>query len=474
MKKTPQEEQEEKIAVLKKIFEKDIPSFAKFFYPHHVTLEVPQFHKDLLAKYNSKAPRIALAAPRGHAKSTLTDLIYLSWLVVHNKTKFTLLISDTYSQSTLFLETLKAEFESNERLKAFYGNLVTPKWSEEEIVVGDTMIKALGANMKVRGLKYRNYRPDLIICDDLENDEIVESKERREKLARWFTGALVPCLAKNGRVIIVGTILHYDSLLNNLVSPNRYPDWDKSIYRAINDGKALWPEHLSLEELEKIKQMYTQEGQGFLFYQEYMNDPVSDEFRKFKYEKLKFFEYLEQEGRQMNVYMTIDRAYSMSKTADFTGIVVVGVDADNRWYVLHAERFKGSERDLIEKIFDLKKFYNPIKVGIEQKAYAHTLKPTMDEVMRQRNCFFQVIELKDLGKSKSLRIEALLPRFEAGGMFFQKNQQDLIDELTTFPRGVHDDLADALSYITTMASVPYNMDNQDPYYAKYGTAYRAR
>jgi len=181
-----------------------------------------------------------------------------------------------------------------------------------------------------------------------------------------------------------------------------------------------------------------------------------------------------EEGRLMNVYMAIDRAYSLEKTADFTGIVIVGVDSDNRWYVLNAERFKGNEKSLIEKIFDLKTFYSPLKVGIEQKSYIYTLKPTLDEEMRRRNNFFVIEELKDLGKSKALRIESLLPRYEASGIFFKKGQDDLLDELTTFPRGQYDDLIDALAYITTLASVPYNPSNLDPYYATYGTAYRSR
>jgi len=463
-----------KVAVLKKIFSEDIELFGKFFFKHHLKLETPRFHKEIFELLSGENERIAIAAPRGHAKTTIVDLVYLSWLIVNQRLKFVLLISDTYSQATLFLETLKAEFESNERLKAFYGDLKTEKWSEEEIVVGTTMVKALGANMKVRGLKYRNWRPDLVICDDLENDEMVENKDRREKLARWFTGALIPSLAKGGKVVVIGTILHYDSMLNNLVSEKRYPEWKKKIYRAIMDGKPLWPEHLDMAALDQIKTNYLREGMGFLFYQEYMNDPVSDQFRKFKFEKVKFFDPKDIQGAQMNVYMAIDRAYSMEKTADFTGIIVVGVDNSNRWYILHAERFKGLEKDLIEKIFDLKKFYSPLKVGLEQRAYVYTLKPTMDEEMRRRNMFFKIEELKDLGKSKALRIEALLPRYEAGSMFFKKGQDDLIDELTTFPRGTYDDLADALAYVATMAVVPYNPDNLDPYYAKHGTAYRAR
>ena len=167
-----------------------------------------------------------------------------------------LLISDTYSQSVLFLDALKGEFESNEKIKAFYGKLTTPKWSEGEIVANGVMIKSLGAGMKVRGLKYRENRPDLVICDDLENDEAGENKDRREKFERWFTGALIPSMSKDGRIIVIGTILHFDSLLAKLLDKTKYIGWYKKTYRAINDFGALWPEHLDLDELEEIKKEY--------------------------------------------------------------------------------------------------------------------------------------------------------------------------------------------------------------------------
>lgn len=439
----------EKKAVLEKIFKNDIEEFGKYFFPQYLTLATPQFHQEIYAVYkDSSLKRIAIAAPRGHAKSTITDLIYLAWEIVYSKVKFVLLVSDTYSQATLFLETLKAEFENNDLLKEFYGSLVSEHWSEGEIVANNVMVKALGAGMKVRGLKFRESRPDLVLVDDLENDELVESLERREKLERWFNKALIPSMDKNGRLIVIGTILHYDSLLSKLLDKERYKEFFKKVYRAITNNQPLWKEHLNLDELNRIKQDYLNNGLGFVFYQEYQNDPVSDENRKFKIEKFKYLSSNEAELEQKNLstYITIDRGYSTEKTADFTGIIVNSVDSENTWYIRMAERFKGNEKELITKIFDLKEYYHPIRFGIEQKAYEYTLKPALDDEMRKRNDFFAVIELKDLGRSKNIRIEGLVPRFETGSVYIKKDQTDLIDELIMFPKAVHDDLADALAY----------------------------
>ena len=445
----------QKVQVLKRIFSEDIEQYAKFFFPSHLKLETPDFHREIISLYQSAAPRIAIGAPRGHAKSTITDLVFLSWLIVHKKVRFVLLISDTYSQAVLFLDGLKAELEANERLRAFYGDLTSPNWSEGEIVTNDIMVKAIGAGMKVRGLKYRDSRPDLILVDDLENDEAVQSMERREKLERWFNAAVIPSMTANGRVIVIGTILHYDSLLAKMLSDTQYTEYVKRTYKAVTDGKALWPEHLSLEKLELIKKSFVEKGLGFQFYQEYMNDPISDENRKFKIEKMKYYEEADLEGKAVSIFITIDRAYSTSKTADSTGIVVNAVTADNIWYVRQAERFKGNEGELIRKIFDLKNHWNPVRIGIEQKAYEDTIRVSLTDEMKKRNDFFMVEELKDQRESKTRRIEGLVPRFEAGTIYIKRTFVDLIDELIQFPRAVHDDVSDALAYQLNIASPDY-------------------
>ncbi len=438
---------EQKIQMAHKVWSRDIEAFGDFFFPHHLRKKTPVFHREIYKLYEDDSlDRIAIVAPRGFSKSTITDLVYLAWAIVNKKAHFILLTSDTYSQAVLFLDAVKAEFEGNDKLKAHYGDLTSNNWSEGEIVVNGIMIKALGAGMKVRGLKYREYRPDLVIIDDLENDELVQSKERREKLERWFNATLVPSLAEGGRIVIIGTILHYDALLTKISSEKNYSEYTKRIYRAIMDGKSLWKEHKTLEQIDKLKKEYLEKGQGYLFYQEYMNDPVSGDNQKFKIEKFKYYTEEEIEKKSLTTFLTIDRAYSTQKTADFTAFIVVSVDRENNWYIRQAERFKGNEYEVRDKIFDVQAYWKPQRVAMEQKAFKYTFKVVMDEEMRKRNKFFAIDELKDGGKSKNMRIEALVPRFLSGGMYFKKDQLDLIDEMLTFPSGVHDDLVDALAY----------------------------
>ena len=449
MQLTNQQKQE----VLKtRIFPNDIETFGKFFFSHHLKKETPEFHREIFKLYQSDKTRIVIGAPRGHAKSTITDLVFLAWMIVHEHTRFALLISDTYSQAVLFLETLKAELESNELLIAFYGKLQTDKWSEGEIVAGDTMVKAMGAGMKVRGLKYRESRPDLVIADDLENDELVESQDRRLKLERWWNGAVIPSLAENGRVIVIGTTLHFDSLLNKMLSKDQYTEYEKQMYACVMDGKPLWDEHQSLEDTARIKAEYTQKGLIDQFYREYMNQIISSENQKFKMETLRYYTDKELEQKSFNTYITIDRAYSTEKTSDGTGIIVNSVDIENKWFIRLAEWFKGDELELINRIFDLHKYWKPDRMGMEQMAFDSTIKPHLEDEMRKRNYFFEIEALKHEARSKEKRIEGLIPRFISGSIFLKRDQTELVDQLTQFPRGRHDDLPDALAYQLDIAS----------------------
>jgi phage terminase large subunit-like protein len=432
--------------IAKAIFIRDIEEFGKYFFPHHLSKPTPEFHKEIFKKYQSNLERIGIGAPRGHSKTTITDLVYLAWVIVHKKAKFVLLVSDTYSQSVLFLEALKAELESNEKLQSFYGKLASNNWSEGEIIANGIMIKALGAGMKVRGLKFRESRPDLIIVDDLENDELVENKDRRDKLERWFNGALIPSLDKGGRVIIIGTILHYDSLLAKILDENKYTEYDKKTYRAIMDEKALWSEHLNLEELEKLKNEYIEKGQASLFYSEYMNDPIDKESQEFKREYFLYRTQEELDKLETNNFLTIDTAISQRDSADYTGFCDNSIDKENKWN-LKAWHKRIGPLELIDDLFTLQKQRRYNQIGIEKTIYLQAVKPFLDEEMRKRNEFLPIVELYHNQQAKETRIRGLLPRYASKSVFHITGQcNDLEDEMMTFPKGIHEDILDACGY----------------------------
>jgi predicted phage terminase large subunit-like protein len=429
----------QKLEIIRALFFDDLHGFARNVLKDHMVLDIPPFHREIYDLITSDKQRVAIAAPRGHAKSTIISLAYTLWNALNLKKKFIIICSDTFPQAKMFLETLKTELETNEFLISLYGQQKTDKWTESDIELkSGVRIMAKGAEMKFRGLKYGRFRPDLIIIDDLENDEMVESRERRQKLERWFNGTLLPSLDLAGQVVYIGTILHDDALLMKVL--HKYPGWETKLYQAIQpDGTALWPEHLDLEKLEQIKEDYTSIGQLDLFMAEYMNDPITDESREFKRE---YFKYYETPPEELKIAITVDPAISKKTHADFSVVYVQGVDKDNNRYCLEYIRKRMDPYELCEAIFQLSDKWKPWTVGIEKVAFQEALIYIMKDEMRKRNKFFKITEISTRS-DKTMKIRGLVPMYAAGVMHHRAEHTALEEELLRFPKGVHDDVIDA-------------------------------
>lgn len=427
----------------RKVMTDDIQLFASHALSEHVQSGIPQFHKEIYGLITSLADRIALAAPRGFAKSTTCSLVFPLWMALTGRAKFIIIISDTYSQSKLFLETIKRELESNELIKYAFGEQVTDKWAEGEIeLASGCKIMAKGQGMKMRGLKYGNTRPDLVILDDLENSELVESKDRRDKLERWFNAEVLPSLAKVSKVVYVGTILHEDALLKKVLE--KYDGWTTKFYQAIQNGQSIWPERLSIEELKKIQLEYKNRGLEHQFFAEYMNEPMDDSIREFKREYFKYFKDHEC-PTNLRVITHVDLAISKKATADETVVFTIGIAPDMSIYQMEYRNERFDLFETIEAIFDHIDKYSPDLLVIENVAYQEALLQLLKKEMQLRNKFVR-IEPVHSSVDKNQRIRGLLPYYRMGRIYHRAEScQALEDQLLAFPRGKHDDIIDALS-----------------------------
>ena len=136
----------------------------------------PKCHLEWWDLCCSDNPLVAIAAPRAHGKSTAITHAYLLAALLFRDRKFALIVSDTESQAINFLSDLKDELINNEDLINLFGIKELVKDSQTDIIVSFTdgeqfRVLVRGAEQRVRGLKWDQKRPDLIICDDLEGDE---------------------------------------------------------------------------------------------------------------------------------------------------------------------------------------------------------------------------------------------------------------------------------------------------------------
>jgi len=423
----------------------DIILFSKWLFEHHIVSKIPKFHKeiyDIILKESND--QVCIAAPRGFSKSTIVSFIYILWQALYKESKFILIISDTYTQAKYLLDTIKRELEDNVRLKAMFGDQTTDKWSEGEIILTNgAKITAKGVGMKVRGIKHREMRPDLIVMDDLENAELVESRDRRDKLLRWFMSEVKPALAIDGKIRYIGTVLHYDSLLNKILKDK---NWIRRKYQAIENGKSIWADRYSLKELEKIKQEYRNLGTLDSYFCEYMNDPISDENAQFKQKWFKYFQLSDINIKDFEIFTAVDLAISKDERADYTVVITVGINKQNDLYILDIKRGRWNPYETMDQMFNVYEKWKPVRMGIETVAYQKAMIYFMKDEMRKRNIFIPLKELK-ADTDKERRIKSLIPRYNIGTVYHQNIHTDLEEELLKFPKGEHDDIIDALAYI---------------------------
>jgi len=460
-------------------------SFREFcftYFPQYFYAEPSIMHEDLFKELqeaidNGTPDALAYAAPRGNAKSTIVSFALVIWCAVYRKKHYIIIVSDTADQANDFLANIKSEFEDNELLRNDFGDLKGLIWTSSDLILKgeEVRIQALGAGKKVRGRRYKQWRPDLIIGDDLENDENVQSPDQRKKMEVWHNKALAKAGDERTDKIIIGTILHFDSLLSKLL---KNPIYKTRIYKSIMQwsNSPLWEEWTRIvtnlenpNRLEEALAFYQQhkdvmlEGTKVLWNQkepyyalmlqyiadgpaafssEKQNEPLAMEDRWFHPDWIKYYDDEEIAGKELYVVGFCDP--SLGKNGgDYSAIITVATDMNYQIYVLDADIAR-RHPDIIgkEMLYKSRKYeYKDFGVEINQfqELFSDDVKKLMDELgitmplrgVRQHT-------------DKILRIQSLQPDIKNGRVKFRRDQKQLIDQLTNFPSDAHDDGPDAL------------------------------
>jgi len=453
----------------------------------------PACHLEWWELFCNKHPQVAISAPRNHAKSTALTYSYTLACVLFRERSYVLIVSDTVSQASQFLNDIKQCLAENEQIRSLFKIKEFLKDTEDDIVVlcedGHMFrIQAKGAEQKLRGLKWNNKRPDLILCDDLENDEIVMNKERREKFRRWFYGALLPCKSVSGIIRYVGTILHTDSMLESIM-PKPYQkgtivtplktytekrnSWISVKYRAHTDDfkSILWPERYTKDYFIAKRNEYLEQGIPDVYSMEYLNIPIDESVAFFK--RRDFVHMTEEDKKKkLNYYITADLAISQAEHADYSVFIVGGMDENRTLFIKEVIRDRLDGREIVDMILTLENLYKPEAFGIEEMQVSKAIGPFLREEMVKTGIFPNLVKLKHGGKDKISRARSIQARIRALGVKFNKAgewYQTFEDEMCSFPRSKHDDQVDSMSYLgmllDSMIEAPTKQEEEDAEYA---------
>ena len=489
----------------------DLAFFGNAYLPHYFSKPSPKFHYELdkiwtdgvLKGFNPYTqPKIvnaqpgchhAVAAPRGHAKSTNLTFKDDLHAVLYRYKHYILILSDTYPQAASFLEAISDELEENEAITEDFGNIVGNVW-REDVIVTKTKIKiqAKGAGQKVRGLKHKNWRPDLIVLDDIENDENVRTPEQREKLKNWFYKAVSKCGDTYTDFVYIGTVLHYDSLLVNVMNNPEYnsvkykavlnfsasPLWNiwetiltnknnknrktealaffnKNKQSMLKGTKVLWEEKLSYYDLMFMK---VSEGAAS-FNSEEQNEPIDPEDCLFNKENFDYYNPhdINFSDKDFNFYGFVDPSLGKSKKSDFSAIITIAKSRSTGYmYVADADVDRRLPSVIIDAVLGkavwIKKAYGKKykAFGCETNQFQYFLKTELAKESARRGIYLPIREVQQTS-DKVMRIETLQPDIDNKYIKFNRQHKRLLEQLEFFPMADHDDGPDALEGCRTIA-----------------------
>lgn len=411
---------------------------------------------DFILERLEKRENAVILEPRGHAKTTWANTIFLSWLVAKHPNIRVGLISNTAKQANAFSRAIRWTFQSNEMFHEVFGNLVGPsKWTDVEWIQKDSDLHGTkDVTMYSAGVggPIISKRFDLILCDDILDKENTANPEQMAKVDEWFWKTLKPCLAPGGSIIVIGTRWADGDLYQRLIEEKRWPSLVRgAIYYEPDDKerkrpKALWPELWDLAKLEaERRDMGTA-----MFACSYLNDisglMAGNVFRR------EWFQYFRElpKDRTYRYKMGVDLASSEKQEADYTARVVIAEDEDMNVYVLSVFRDKietGHRRFVIDgaNAFPLIE-----RIVIENNQFQSALVQELLSTTR----------LPVVGKradvDKVTRARAVSARYESHRVYHHESLQgnDFEIELLQFPRG-HDDMIDALGHAMETGSTGF-------------------
>ncbi len=432
----------------------------------------PDCHREWWDLCCSHYKRVAIAAPRGHAKSTAITKAYTLASVLFRDRSFVLIVSDTYKQAVQFLGEIKRELEFNEVLRDLFEvkEFLTDREDDVVVVLKDGYqfrITALGSEQKVRGILWNNKRPDLVVGDDLENDEIVMNPERRDKFNKWLFNALLPAMSHRGVVRLIGTILHMDAALERLMprdrdsntihdelkSYMRYPmdGWMSVRYKAHNEDytKLLWPIKWSEEKFREIRAMFSAQGNPEGYYQEYLNRPIDPHHTFFKKDDFGDFQNTDYDRswEYAPTYLSLDGAWTTKERRDWTVLGVGSVGEDGILYLRHVIRDRLDPKETVDQICRLQDRYKFSVMLVGKGAYEKGIAPFLTESMYRKGRFLHIDAIPET-TDKRHRAVSIRGRMRSGGVKFNKKAgwfADLEQELLEFDKSKYDDQVDMMS-----------------------------
>lgn len=472
--------------------ESDLYTFAQLVNPQRVYGEL---HKEVFRwLMNTETPNQLLLLPRAHMKSHCVA-VWCTWHITNNPETTILYVSATSTLAEAQLYAIKGMLDSDP-YQLYWPEMISPeegkreRWSTSAICVDHPKRKYEGVRdptIITAGLTTNTtgFHADIVVPDDVVAPDNVHTEEGRRKCAAAMS-QMASILNTGGTIKACGTRYHpsdqyriwkeqqvpvYDDE-DNII--DQEPIWEVMERVVEKNGDFLWPQEIrddgksfgfNRKELSRISTMYTDRTQ---FYAQYYNDPNDPESNRLDNSRFQYFEprFVKQQNgswyfknKPMNVYAAIDFAFSLNKKADYTALVVVGIDNEGYIYVLDIDRFKTDKiKVYFDRVQDMHVKWQFKKLRAEVSVAQKVLSNDLKDNIRKEGMSLIVDEHRPNRHqgSKEERIAAVLePRYENMTIFHHRGgYTPALEEELLLARPQHDDIKDCLASVVEIAKPP--------------------
>lgn len=391
--------------------------------------------------------KIMISVPPQHGKSTISTQRFPIFAHMKDPTQY--IVSASYSWDLAKNHLSKArQITEWPHFKALGVPLnFTTNWAFEYTLAEWGWYYAVWVWWSLTG------RPiDIWIIDDVHKDRLeYESETIRNNTWDWYTSVFLSRLHKDSVQIGVMTRWWEDDLFWRILELE-WDEWEIINIPVIDWDTTIFPERFPYDFIQKKRSvMWERDFQAL-----YMWDPINEGWWDFKKD---YFQYYDKAPENLKVYTFIDPAISEKQEADYTAIVTIWIDTNNRIFILDIIHDRMNPTDLINTVFDVNIKWRPLSIGIEVVAYQKMLALEIRKQMNMRNMFFNLVEVTPMWE-KNARIRTLLqPRYWNASIIHPKYHNKIKDlelELLKFPNGKHDDIIDSLSACIKISEVQNN------------------
>lgn len=418
----------------------------------------PQFHRESWELYASGHPACMVVAPRDHAKTTGLTYDYVMAEVLFRNSDYVIIVSSTEEMAQEIMSNISEELHENADLRREFGVKRFLVDSKTDIIVEMTdghkfRILARGAEQRIRGRMWNGKRPNLMVCDDMEDDEQVENRDRRQKFRRWFFRAARQALSKKGKIRVHGTILHEDSLLARL---RKSSVWRHKFYKAHESfddfTNILWPERWTASELRAKRQEFIDDGDSAGYSQEMLNDPMDSDEAYIKREDLIAMEERDYDSPKI-VCAAADFAISKKDKANRTSFTVGGKDVANLLHIIDQRKGRWDTLEIVETMFAIQRDHNPEVFWVEDGKLWLAIAPILYREMQLRDVRINIEAVKSItdkasrGRSFQKRTRAHQCRFDKKASWWPEYEYEIL-KFTGYSEATLDDQFDSSALLS--------------------------